>query len=104
MASHPCTDPHHHVEDADAYVQEVERACRARGLRLTPIRAQALRLIAGRTRIPIITKPAVARELPREHLAVFELGAAARDLYVLAASAREERRGGSDWRTGPAVV
>ncbi|MCE7033256.1 transcriptional repressor [Lysobacter sp. GX 14042] len=46
MASHPCTDPHHHVEDADAYVHEVERACRARGLRLTPIRAQALRLIA----------------------------------------------------------
>ena len=33
-----------------------------------------------------------------------ELGAAARDLYVLAASAREERRGGSDWRTGPAVI
>lgn len=46
MPSHPCTDPNHHVEGADAYVQEVERACRARGLRLTPIRAQVLRLIA----------------------------------------------------------
>lgn len=46
MASHPCTDPNHHVENADAYVHEVERVCRARGLRLTPIRAQALRLIA----------------------------------------------------------
>ena len=76
----------------------------ARILAATARGREALRLIAGRTRIPIITKPAVARELPREHLAIFELGAAARDLYVLAASAREERRGGSDWRTGPAVI
>ena len=42
----PCTDPRHHVHDADAFVQEVERACEQRGLRLTPIRARALRLIA----------------------------------------------------------
>jgi len=42
----PCTDPRHHVHDADAFVHEVERACEARGLRLTPIRANALRLIA----------------------------------------------------------
>lgn len=41
-----CTDPHHHVHDSDAFVQEVERACGQRGLRLTPIRANALRLIA----------------------------------------------------------
>lgn len=42
----PCTDPVHHVHDGDAFVHEVERACRERGLRLTPIRANALRLIA----------------------------------------------------------
>lgn len=41
-----CTDPHHHVHTGDAFVAEVERACEARGLRLTPIRASALRLIA----------------------------------------------------------
>ena len=41
-----CTDPKHHVHDADAYVHQVERACEARGLNLTPIRATALRLIA----------------------------------------------------------
>ena len=41
-----CTDPKHHVHDADAFVHEVERACEARGLNLTPIRATALRLIA----------------------------------------------------------
>ena len=41
-----CTDPKHHVHDSDAFVHEVERACEARGLNLTPIRANALRLIA----------------------------------------------------------
>lgn len=44
--THACTDPRHHVHDADAFVSEVERVCRQRGLRLTPIRANALRLIA----------------------------------------------------------
>jgi Fur family zinc uptake transcriptional regulator len=43
---HACTDPKHHVHDGDAFVHEVERACEQRGLRLTPIRANALRLIA----------------------------------------------------------
>lgn len=47
MAHTPaCTDPYHHVHDSDAFVREVERACEQRGLRLTPIRANALRLIA----------------------------------------------------------
>ncbi|KAB8316079.1 transcriptional repressor [Tolypothrix campylonemoides VB511288] len=46
MSQHACTDPRHHVHDGDAFVAEVERACEARGLRLTPIRAHALRLIA----------------------------------------------------------
>lgn len=44
--THACTDPQHHVHDAEAFVREVERACEARGLRLTPIRAHALQLIA----------------------------------------------------------
>ncbi len=43
---HACTDPHHHVHSADAFVGAVERACAERGLRLTPIRANVLRLIA----------------------------------------------------------
>lgn len=47
---HRCTDPHHHVDNADAFVREVERACAERGLRLTPIRTEALRLIAAATR------------------------------------------------------
>lgn len=44
--THDCTDPHHHVHDAHGFVDAVERACRERGLRLTPIRALVVRLIA----------------------------------------------------------
>lgn len=44
--THACTDPHHHVHDARGFVEAVERACRERGLRLTPIRALVVRLIA----------------------------------------------------------
>jgi Fur family zinc uptake transcriptional regulator len=41
-----CTDPEHHVHHADEYVREVERACNERALRLTPLRADVLRLVA----------------------------------------------------------
>ena len=51
MAHDPaCIDPKHHVHDGDAFVREVERVCKQRGLRLTPIRANALRLIADSVR------------------------------------------------------
>jgi Fur family zinc uptake transcriptional regulator len=43
---HSCTDPKHHVDDAHGFVAAVERACHERGLRLTPIRARVLELIA----------------------------------------------------------
>ncbi len=43
---HHCTAPDHHVDDAAAFVAAVERACGERGLRLTPIRAHVLQLIA----------------------------------------------------------
>ncbi len=46
MSQHACTDPRHHVHDGNAFVAEVERLCEQRGLRLTPLRANALRLIA----------------------------------------------------------
>ncbi|MFT3756396.1 MAG: Fur family transcriptional regulator [Pseudoxanthomonas sp.] len=41
-----CTDPSHHVDDAGGFVRAVENACVERGLRLTPIRARVLELIA----------------------------------------------------------
>lgn len=46
MPAHACTDPKHHVHDGPAFVAAVELACRERGLRLTPIRAHVLGLIA----------------------------------------------------------
>jgi len=45
-AKSACTEPHHHVHDASDFVAVVERVCRERGLRLTPIRANVLRLVA----------------------------------------------------------
>jgi Fur family zinc uptake transcriptional regulator len=44
---HECTDPGHHVHDAKGYVHAVEDACTQRGLRLTPLRAQVLGLVAA---------------------------------------------------------
>jgi Fur family zinc uptake transcriptional regulator len=44
---HDCTDPAHHVHDAGGFVHAVEDACAERGLRLTPLRAQVLGLIAA---------------------------------------------------------
>ncbi|MDQ1119850.1 MULTISPECIES: transcriptional repressor [Pseudoxanthomonas] len=41
-----CIAPHHHVHNAEGFVHAVEHACGERGLRLTPIRARVLRLIA----------------------------------------------------------
>jgi Fur family zinc uptake transcriptional regulator len=41
-----CTAPHHHVHDASDFVAVVERVSRERGLRLTPIRANVLKVIA----------------------------------------------------------
>lgn len=46
MPKHACIDPKHHVHDAHGFVAAVERACRERGLRLTPIRASVLGLVA----------------------------------------------------------
>jgi Fur family zinc uptake transcriptional regulator len=43
----PCSDPAHHVHDAAAYVRAVEQACATRGIRLTPLRAQVLGLVAA---------------------------------------------------------
>lgn len=45
--AHACTDPKHHVHDAAGFVGAVEAACRDRGLRLTPIRAHVLGLVAA---------------------------------------------------------
>ena len=63
-----------------------------------------LRQIRERSRLPVINKPAAAKDLPEPARAIFRLNADARDLYVLGYDSPEARRGGSDWRTGPAAV
>jgi len=42
-----CTDPHHHVHDAEGFVREVAAICAERGLRLTDLRERVLRLVAA---------------------------------------------------------
>jgi len=46
MTRHTCIDPKHHVHDGAGFVAAVERACHERSLRLTPIRARVLGLVA----------------------------------------------------------
>ena len=65
---------------------------------------EVLREIGEKTRVPILTKPAAVREMSRDIRALFELESSATDLYVLGFTAREERRGGREWRTSPVLV
>lgn len=60
-----------------------------------------LKDISVLSRVPVITKPASVKSLDDECKRVFKLCSDARDLYVLGYTAREERRGGTDWRTSP---
>ena len=54
--------------------------------------------------VPIVTKPAAVKDLTADAVEIFALTAAARDFYVLGFESPEERRGGSDWRSGPVTV
>ncbi len=54
--------------------------------------------------LPVITKPAAARTLCPADREIFELTANARDFYVLGYDVIGERKGGSDWRTSPAMI
>ena len=65
---------------------------------------EMLRMIEGRSSVPVITKSATGRKLPFEARECFELNARARDLFVLGAPVVSERRGGSDWRATPVVL
>ena len=63
-----------------------------------------LREISRKGELPVITKPASVREMSAECREIFSLGAAAHDLYVLGFCAREEKKGGKEWRTSPKIV
>ena len=76
----------------------------ARLLASTERGRELLRTVQQKSRVPLLTKPAAAKELAGPAAEVFRLTADARDFYVLGYAAAEERRGGSDWRTSPVTV
>ena len=51
--------------------------------------------------VPLLTRPAAARQLPEEARRVFAWEARATDLYVLELDAAE---GGTEWKEGPAIL
>jgi predicted nucleotidyltransferase len=55
-------------------------------------------------KMPIITKPASVYNLNDMAVSLFNLEAAATDLYALAYPKEEERKGAQEWRTSPIVV
>ncbi|MCC8357024.1 MAG: nucleotidyltransferase family protein, partial [Oscillospiraceae bacterium] len=81
-----------------------ERPPYARLLASTEKGRALLRDMGEKSAIPIINRPATARELSGPAREVFDLTANARDFYVLGYRAVEERAGGSDWRTSPATL
>jgi len=54
--------------------------------------------------LPVITKPASVRKLSAAALRLFNLEAAATDLYALAYTKEEERIGGREWRQSPVII
>ncbi|MEG2383715.1 MAG: nucleotidyltransferase family protein [Oscillospiraceae bacterium] len=76
----------------------------ARVLAANEMGRQALKQIAERTQIPIITKPAAVNDLSNECKTLFKLESSAHDLYVLGYAAKAERRGHEDWRISPTML
>ena len=77
-AHQACSHPESHVHDAAAYLAEVEAVCRERGLRLTALREQVLRLIADADR-PVkayaLLSMANAQGLPQAAAALAQMDA-----------------------------
>lgn len=65
---------------------------------------ELLRAMDDKASVPVINKPATAKELPEEARRVFALGAAARDFYVLGHDSAARRCAGSDWKTNPEML
>lgn len=63
-----------------------------------------LRQLDGKTTIPVVTRPGTVKHLGERAEALFAVGASAHDLYTLSFLSIADRKGGSDWRTGPKIV
>ena len=73
----------------------------ARVLAIGPQGRTLLREMRQHSRIPIITKPADVKNLDDRCNFIFNKESDADDLYVLGFPAKNERRGGSIWRSSP---
>ena len=63
-----------------------------------------LKEMSGVTKVPVLTKPAAVKDMGEDCRKLFELGSRAHDLYVLGYTAKEERKGGQDYRTSPKIL
>ena len=63
-----------------------------------------LREMKDRARLPILTKPAAAKDLPEDARRIFELTAAGHDLYALCSADPKQRAPGGDWRAAPIML
>lgn len=63
-----------------------------------------LRQLGDKTTIPVVTKPSTVKHLGERAEALFAVGASAHDLVVLSFLSIADRKGGSDWRSGPKIV
>ncbi|MCL1818402.1 MAG: nucleotidyltransferase family protein [Spirochaetaceae bacterium] len=62
-----------------------------------------LRDIKKNAALPLLTRPASVKKMGGAARACFDSEARVTDLYALCWSDSEQRRGGREWRTGPAV-
>ncbi len=76
----------------------------ARVLAATERGRALLRQMTENAQIPVITKPASVKNLGGEALRIFELGARARDFYVLGYASGSRRAAATDWRTNPGML
>lgn len=76
----------------------------ARVLAANEIGCRLLKQAKEKGSIPILTKPAAVKTLGDECEKLFKLGSDAHDFYVLGYDARQERRGGGDWRSSPTII
>ena len=64
----------------------------------------ALKEMRGKTKLPIITKPALAHSLDSRQSRMFSNEVSATDFFILAYPDIQQRLGGAEWRTSPKVV
>ena len=76
----------------------------ARVLALNSRGGRVLRMSEAARTIPVLSKPAMARDMDENRLSAFELSASAHDLYVLGYENEDMRIGEQDWITSPVFI